>query len=191
MIQCRRVRVRGGIGIGECLGRSLHRRCGGRAPGAPRDVAGHGLPRDPFVLLGQPADERVRRGGAHRPGQRFEITGEDAQQGALPGTVGPDDTDHIAGRHGQIDVLEQCAMGVSAGHILRDKRCGHGLIITSTDQAGLNRRGSSHPSFWYRCRVFAPASTARSTTGSATITSMYATPKVATAATVCPLNPSP
>ena len=67
------------------------------------------------MLLRQPADEGVGRGEGDRAGERLEIAGEDAQQRALARAVGADDPDDVARRDGQVERLEQGAMGVSAG----------------------------------------------------------------------------
>jgi hypothetical protein len=36
---------------------------------------------------------------------------------------------YIARCHGHVKSLEEGAMGESAGHVLRDERCGHGPIV--------------------------------------------------------------
>ncbi|MDF2584620.1 MAG: hypothetical protein K0R33_3263, partial [Mycobacterium sp.] len=125
-----------GVGVGGCrirqrLGRRLHGLGRRGAAGAPGDVTGDGLARDPFVLLGQPPDEGVGGGDADGAAEWLQGAGQNPQQCALARPVGPDDADDIAGCHGQVDVLEQCAMGVTAGHILGDKRCGHRSIVAS------------------------------------------------------------
>lgn len=81
------------------------------------------------MLLRQPTDERIGRGEVDRTVQRLEITGQDPQQGALAGAIGAHHTDDIARGHGQIQALEQGAVGEAAGHILGDERCGHRYMV--------------------------------------------------------------
>ena len=137
------------IRIRQSRGRCFHglRRFG--ASRTARDVGGDGFPGYPLVLLRQPPDERVGRGDADRAVERLEIPGKDPQQRALAGAVGADDSDDIARCHGHVEPLEEGAMGESAGHILRDKRCGHRgtssvvmRIWTSSSNSGTDANSS-------------------------------------------------
>ena len=126
-----RIHVRTATRVRQRRGGCFHRLRRFGASRAARDVGGDGLPGYPFVLLRQPPDERVGRGEADRTVERLEIPGKDPQQCALSGAVGADDSDHVARCHGQVEPLEQGAMGESACHVLRDERCGHGSIVAS------------------------------------------------------------
>ena len=81
------------------------------------------------MLLRQPPDERVGWGDADRTVERLEIPGKDPQKCGLAGAIGADDSDDVARCHGHVEPLEEGAMGESAGHVLRDERCGHGFIV--------------------------------------------------------------
>ena len=98
----------------QLLGRGLHLRRRPRGPRAARHVVRDGLAGDPLVLLGQPAHEGVRRGGAHRPRQRRVDPGEQPQQRRLARAVRTHDADHVARGDGERQVVEQGAVGVPA-----------------------------------------------------------------------------
>ena len=147
MLQRSRV---GGIAIGrllirvrQCGGRRFHGLCRLGTSGPARDIGRDSLSRNPFVLLGQPSDERV--GDADRTVHRFEVPGEDPQQGALARAVGADDADHIAGCHRHVKTLEECAMGEPAGHVLRDEGCGHGSMFSPPLSYGADEAVASDP----------------------------------------------
>ena len=131
VIQRSRVHVGGviarrGVRIGQRGGCRLH--CPGclGAPRAARDVGGDGLAGDPFVLLRQPADERVGGRDADDSVQGCELAGQNSQQGALARPVGSHHSDHVARRHGEVEALEEGAVREPAGQALRDQGCGHG-----------------------------------------------------------------
>ena len=64
--------------------------------------------------------------GRHRAGQRRRLAGEQPQQGGLAGAVGPDDADDVARGDGQVEGLEEGAVAVATGQVLRDEGAGHG-----------------------------------------------------------------
>jgi hypothetical protein len=97
------------------------------------------------MLLRQPPDERVRRGGTDGALERFKISGEDPQQCALAGAVGAHDSDHIARGDGHIEPLEEGAMGETPSHILRDKRSRHRSIVPSPRGDGIHAHWSLEP----------------------------------------------
>jgi len=125
-----RIRIRGHLaGICQGRGRGIHGQGRRGAAGAPGDVAGNSLAGHPLVLLGQPPHERIGGCQADRALQWLDVTGQDSQQGALAGAVDAHDADYITRCNGEVQTLEEGPVGESAGHILRDKGCGHGAIV--------------------------------------------------------------
>ena len=128
---------RGGVAVAAAGGRRrrparrrpLHR--GGRrgGAGAPGDVAADRLALEPLVLLGQPPDEGVAGRGRDRAAERLEVAGEDPQQRGLARAVGADHADHVAGRDGQVEGLEEGAVRVAAGQVLGDEGRAHRAIV--------------------------------------------------------------
>lgn len=125
--------------VGQRRRGRVHRGRRRRATGPSGHVLAHRLARRPLMLLRQPAHEGVRRRPHHRSLQRCEITGEDAEQRRLPGTVGADHPDHIAGRHREVEMIEQHPMGVPTGDVLGDERCGHRSIVASAGARSTGR----------------------------------------------------
>ena len=120
---------RGSARIRQDRSRSLHRLRRRGAPGTARNVGRDGLTGYPLMLLRQPPDEGVRGCKADRAVEWIEVAGEDPQQRALAFAIDTDHSDDVAGRHGQIQALEEGAVGEPTGHILRDERCGHRPIV--------------------------------------------------------------
>ncbi len=123
---------RDGVGVvgtghfgAERRGGRLHGLGGLGRAGTAGEVAGHGLAGDPLVLLGQPADERVRRGGRDRPVQRRHVPRQQPQQRGLAGTVGAHHPDDVSGRDHQVQGLEQAAVTVAPGQVPRHEGCTH------------------------------------------------------------------
>ena len=77
------------------------------------------------MLLGEPADEGVARGGGDGARQRGRLAGEQPQQRRLARAVGPDDPDDVTRGHGEVEVLEEGAVGVPSGQVLRHEGCAH------------------------------------------------------------------
>ena len=81
--------------VGTCLagrqrgGRRFQCGVGGGDPGPPGEVAGHRLTGRALDLLRQVPDGRVGRAERHPAGLRYLQTGEQPQQGRLPGAVHP------------------------------------------------------------------------------------------------------
>ena len=96
-----------------------------RAAGAPGDVACDRFAGNAFVFLRQPADKGVGGGQAHGAFLRIVDAGQQPQQGGFAGTIGADDADDVAGRYGQGQLREECAVIVTTGKILGNKGCSH------------------------------------------------------------------
>ena len=79
------------------------------------------------MLLRKPSDERIGRGGADRPFERFDLSGEDSEQGALPGPVGAHDADDVTRGYREVEPFEQGPVGEATGHIAGAERSGHGM----------------------------------------------------------------
>ena len=120
------VRVRGAGLLGRHrVGRLVHERVGGRDAGAAREVVVDALAGSAVGLLRQVA------GGAGRQAHRATVgaveAGEQAQQRRLPGPVGPDHAEDVAGRDGRRDAGEHRRRPVRLVQLARDQRAGHAI----------------------------------------------------------------
>ena len=97
----------GGAG-GQPVGRGVQAAVGRVHAGAPGEVVGDGLV-GAFGLLVEQPDVRPDRGEAHRAALGAQLTGEDAQQGALADAVRPDEADAMAGIDGDVHAVEDDA----------------------------------------------------------------------------------
>jgi hypothetical protein len=95
--------------VAHRCGLGLHRRIGQSNAGAPQQEPLHRLAGHPFGFLRQVAEVAVGRGRGHAAGVGRAQTGEDLQQGRLAGAVRPDQADHVAGGHDQVEAGEQFA----------------------------------------------------------------------------------
>ena len=85
------------------------------------------------MLLGKPPDERIGRCEADGAIEWLDIAGQDSQQCAFAGTIDTDNTDDVARRDGEVQALEQGAVGESARQVLGDQRCGHRSIVAPVE----------------------------------------------------------
>jgi hypothetical protein len=81
------------------------------------------------VFLRQPSDEGVGRSSRHRPLERGQVAGEDAQQGGLARSVGADDPDDVTGGDGEVQALEQGSVCVAPCEVLHDEVGTHPTIV--------------------------------------------------------------
>ena len=110
------------------VGRLVHERVGGRDAGAAREVVVDALAGSAVGLLRQVA------GGAGRQADRAPVgavdAGEQAQQRRLPGPVGADHAEDVAGRDGRRDAGEHRRRPVRLVQLARDQRAGHAIEPT-------------------------------------------------------------
>ena len=115
----------GVVGTRDALGergrRGLQDGRRGRDPGAASDEPAHGLAGHAGGLLRQVPDAGRRR--RHRDGALVgrRQTGQQAQQGRLPGAVDADETDDVPGGDDEVEAGEQHPGAVRGGEVPRDQ----------------------------------------------------------------------
>ena len=143
--------------------------------GAAGEERSHRLRRRAFGLLRQQADDR--RGRCEfdrttveaefdlaRAGGR-EATGQRGEQRRLADAVRPDQSDPVAGRHDEVDIVEHEARAARNGHPAGDERCNHAPLAPASlaDPVGpeglssqgytgsMPAQGEHHPAFEEYC----------------------------------------
>ena len=111
----------------------MHARVGGRDAGAPREVVLQPLAGRAVGLLRQVAGGT--RGQLHAAAVGPVEPGEQPQQRRLPGAVGPDDAEHVAGRDRDGDAGEDRRRPVRLVQIARGQGPGHAMERTTLTRA--------------------------------------------------------
>ena len=105
----------------ERLGGGVHPLLRGGHARPPGEVGPQRLARAPLGLLGEVADDGVRRGEPHRARVGRVLARQHPQQRRLAGAVRADETDDVAGGHHEVEAGEQGPLGVAGGEVARDE----------------------------------------------------------------------